>query len=615
MTRPGRFTFRDAPIRRKLMIVIMVTTATAMLLGCFGILIFDSLLFRANLSRDLSALARITAENSVAAVEFNDPKSAVQTLSALRARTHLSGACTYSADGAVLARYVRTGARVPCPPPLHQDEIRYDRNNAIVSYGVMLDGKRIGDVILLYDLEEIAERRQLYGTLVVTVLMLSSLIALLLSASLRGLIADPISQLVKATTAVSASSDYSIRARKLSGDEMGVLADGFNEMLSGIQSRDTSLTTALAEREEALRDVEKARERFRFLAESMPQKIFTATATGEVNYFNHQWVEYSGLTMEQLLHSSWTRILHPDDVEGDVATWNESLATGEPFQIQHRFRRADGEYRWHLTRVRAMRDANGNVSMWIGSNTDIHEQKEKEEALRRANDDLQQFAYSASHDLQEPIRNVTIYSEIISRRYRNMLDAEGQQCLVFLKEGGQRMAMLINDLLAYTRAGGSDAEAKPQDASAVLQSTLAGLAEAVRESGAVITCDELPEVYIGEVHLQQVFQNLIVNAIKYRTEEPPRIHISAVNAGAFWRFSVQDNGIGIDPQYKEKIFGVFKRLHRDQKYSGTGVGLAICQRVIERYGGRIWVESSAGEGATFYFTIPRNAGRAFQTST
>ncbi len=245
--------------------------------------------------------------------------------------------------------------------------------------------------------------------------------------------------------------------------------------------------------------------------------------------------------------------------------------------------------------------------MWIGSNTDIHEQKEKEEALRRANDDLQQFAYSASHDLQEPIRNVAVYSEIVAKRYHSVLDADGQQFLGFLKEGGRRLATLVNDLLAYTRAGTAELNETPVDSSVVLNHSLASLAEAIRESNGKVTYDALPEVYMGEAHLQQVLQNLIGNALKYRNENPPLIHVSAVSQGAVWRFSVADNGIGIDPQYKEKIFGVFKRLHHDRTYSGTGIGLAICQRVVERYGGRIWVESEPGKGATFFFTVPRRA--------
>jgi light-regulated signal transduction histidine kinase (bacteriophytochrome) len=188
-----------------------------------------------------------------------------------------------------------------------------------------------------------------------------------------------------------------------------------------------------------------------------------------------------------------------------------------------------------------------------------------------------------------------------------LLDADGQQFLGFLKEGGRRMATLINDLLAYTKAGTVEVREAPVDSSAVLQDSLSSLAEAIRESGARVTFDALPEVSMGEVHLFQIFQNLIGNALKYRDRDPPQIHIAASSRGAVWRFSVADNGIGIDPQYKEKIFGVFKRLHHDRRYAGTGIGLAICQRVVERYGGRIWVESGPGKGSTFFFTVPRRA--------
>jgi PAS domain S-box-containing protein len=432
---------------------------------------------------------------------------------------------------------------------------------------------------------------------------------LVLSSRLRAVIATPISQLAQATTSVSETGDYSVRAERISDDELGVLVDRFNGMLEGIQSRDNDLKKALLDREAALRDVERERERFHFMAESMPQKIFTAKPNGDIDYFNRQWTLFTGLTFEQIKNWGWTQFIHPDDLEENLRAWRDSIASGEPFILEHRFRRADGAYRWHLSRAQAMRDANGNISMWIGSNTDIHEQKEKEEELQRANDDLQQFAYSASHDLQEPIRNVAVYSELVAKRYHSVLDADGQQFLGFLQEGGRRLATLINDLLTYTRAGMAQVNEAPVAASQVLQHALSSLAEAIREGDARVTWDELPEVYMAESHLQQVFQNLIANALKYRSEAAPQIHVSADVQGTGWRFSVRDNGIGIDPKYKEKIFGVFKRLHQDQKYTGTGIGLAICQRVVERYGGRIWVESEPGEGATFFFTIPRHPQR------
>ncbi len=479
-----------------------------------------------------------------------------------------------------------------------------------VSHGIVLSGRRIGTLVLVYDLAEIVGRVKVFGAAVFGVLLISSLIAFLLSSNLRAAIAMPISQLVRAATLVSETEDYSVRAQKLSGDELGVLVDRFNQMLAGIQSRDTDLRTALHDREEALRDAEKARERFRFMAESMPQKIFTATPDGEIDYLNQQWMDFTGLSFEQMKGWGWIQMVHPDDVESNTQSWRYAVETGELFHLQHRCRRADGVYRWHLSRAHAMRDTTGKISMWIGSNTDIHEQTQKEEELRRANDDLQQFAYSASHDLQEPIRNVAVYSEIVAKRYRHLLDADGLQFLGFLTEGGRRLATLIHDLLAYTRAGVPDTNTAKVDSSAVLEQVLSSLAEAIRQSGGKVTYEALPEVCMGEAHLQQVFQNLVGNALKYRKEDPPEIHISAARMGAEWQFSVRDNGIGIESQYKEKIFGVFKRLHRDQKYSGTGIGLAICQRVVERYGGRIWVESSAGKGSTFFFTVPESEPRA-----
>ncbi len=596
--------FRDIPIRQKLVVTIMLTNTVALLLAGLGIVFFDSYLFRESLERDLSALGRIIADNTTAALAFNDPVAAAETLSTLRAKPHLVSACIYRPDATMLARYARQNASPGCPSA-GQNEIRFSAKGLTLTRAIVLAGRRVGTLVMLYDLGELSDREKLYGGTVLGVVMASGLFAFLLSSRLRDIIATPISELVLATKSVAETSDYSVRAPKLSNDELGVLVDRFNEMLAGIQSRDDNLQKALRDREEALLDAEKARERFRFMAESMPQKIFTATPSGDVDYFNRQWMEFAGLS-DEIRTWSWAQFVHPGDLEENIRSWHHSTETGEPFHLQHRFRRADGAYRWHLSRAQAMRDENGDVTMWIGSSTEFHEQKEKEEELRRANDDLQQFAYSASHDLQEPIRNVAVYSEIVATRYHKLLDADGRQFLGFLKEGGRRLATLIDDLLAYTRAGLIEGKTPAVDSAAVLQHALAGLAEAIRESKAIVTWDPLPEVFMGEAHLQQVFQNLISNAIKYRKDDPPRIHISAVRQGSAWRFSVRDNGIGVESQYKETIFGVFKRLHRDDRYSGTGIGLAICQRVVERYGGRIWVESTPGEGATFFFTVPEN---------
>lgn len=313
-----------------MMLLIMETTVGAMLLACVGILTVDSYLFRQNLERDLTSLARIIGDNSSAALAFGDSAVAAESLDTLRSRTHMVAACIYESNGNVLARYMRSGAREGCPPPDPRDELRFVGDRAVVSRSISSGSERYGTLMMLYDLEEISERRRFYGTIVLGVLLLSGLIAYWLSSGLRALITDPISQLVKATTSVSETGDYAIRAHRFSGDELGVLVDRFNDMLAGIQSRDEVLTHALREREQALKDVESATERFRFLAESMPQKIFTATPAGEVDYFNRQWMEFTGLSFEQIKQWGWMRIVHPDDLEGNLRAWRDSLGTGEP---------------------------------------------------------------------------------------------------------------------------------------------------------------------------------------------------------------------------------------------------------------------------------------------
>lgn len=200
---------------------------------------------------------------------------------------------------------------------------------------------------------------------------------------------------------------------------------------------------------------------------------------------------------------------------------------------------------------------------------------------------------------------VALYSQMLQKKYQAKLDPQAHEFIAYTVEGASRLEMLVKDLLAYTQAANFDTGNLPAvDANEAVRNALSNLKRSIEESGAVVVYEQLPTVPIQEIHLIQLFQNLIGNALKYRGDKPPLVGISAVRENSAWSFSVQDNGIGIDPQYKEQIFGLFKRLHTAADYSGTGIGLAICQKIVERYGGKIWVESTQGEGATFHFTIP-----------
>jgi signal transduction histidine kinase len=238
-------------------------------------------------------------------------------------------------------------------------------------------------------------------------------------------------------------------------------------------------------------------------------------------------------------------------------------------------------------------------------NSQLFEQTRRQSAeLKRSNTELEQFAYVASHDLQEPLRMITGYTNLLAKRYKGKLDRDADEFIAFAADGARRMHGLINDLLSYSRVGTTGKDLAPTVCEEVLAKTLASLRMAITESGARITHDNLPTVMADDTQLGQLFQNLIGNAIKYRDTKPPEIHVGCKREDDRWLFSIKDNGIGIDPRHAERIFVIFQRLHTRDEYGGTGIGLAICKKIVERHGGKIWVESEARQGAKFCFTLP-----------
>lgn len=592
------------------MVIILATTAAALLLAGVGILSADSVLFRASLQRDLAALAGIIADNSSATILFDDPKAAAETLGALRARPHMRAACIFRPNGTVFASYPRTADSSNCPRPEAQDQIQSTPDGLVVSQHIEIKGGRAGTLTMLYDLGELYERMRIYGSTVLGVLVAASLLALMLSSRLRDIIADPIAQLVSATTAVTEAPDYSIRAKSASRDELGVLVDAFNRMLSGIQSRDRELRQALVDREAALHDADAARKQLQLITDTMAASVTRCNRDRRYIWVSRRYAEWLTRTPEEIAGRSMVEVLGPEGYE-TLRPYVDRVLAGERTAYQAPVKYSDLGVRWVDAVYVPTFDRSGAVDGWVAHVADITGMKQVQadlrksnERLARSNEDLERFAFVASHDLQEPLRMITTYAQLLIRAYPAELDSEAGVFVANIVEGTRRMRSLLSDLLAYSEIGaGNDEPPQTVDLNEVIETVKQNLKAAIDETGAVIVSDGLPVLAAHESQIVPLFQNLVGNAIKYRSVEPPRICITVQGVDGGWQFAVADNGMGIAPEYHEKIFGVFKRLH-GKKIPGTGIGLAICQRVVERYGGRIWVQSQAGQGATFFFTLP-----------
>lgn len=357
-----------------------------------------------------------------------------------------------------------------------------------------------------------------------------------------------------------------------------------------------------------------AEEKFRLVVESSPNGIVMVDGAGTVQLVNRETERLFGYRREELLGKSMEvlvparfRAHHPRLRQEFIAEpTGRSMGEGRDLFGQHK----DGTEFPIEVGLNPIQTREG--MMVLSVIVDITERKRSEaeirrytEELMRSNRELETFAYAASHDLQEPLRMVASYVELLAQRYRGKLDDKADKYIYYAVDGATRMKQLINDLLAYSRVSTQGKPLEPTDAAAVLGQVMRTLEGFVREAGAEVTWSELPMVMADSIQLGQVFQNLISNGVKFRGAEPPRVHIEAVPADDYWEFQVHDNGIGIDPKFGERVFQMFQRLNTREEYSGTGIGLAIAQKIVERHGGRIWFTSPSGTGTTFHFTICR----------
>ncbi|MFH1436255.1 MAG: ATP-binding protein [Pseudomonadota bacterium] len=401
-------------------------------------------------------------------------------------------------------------------------------------------------------------------------------------------------------------------ASRAAGDERRTKKELIEELVERRKAHE-DLEMRVEQRTEEFRRSERKLKTF---VENLPQKIFYKDRDSKWVSINESFARDLGVKAEEVKGRTDFDFFPKELAEKYRADDQRIVESGRTEEIEEKYIR-QGEQRWVQTVKTPVRDEDGNVTGVLGIFWDITDRKMVEqklqltlEDLRRSNTDLEQFAYVASHDLQEPLRMVSSYMRLLERRYKEKLDDDAKDFIGFAVDGANRMKRLVDDLLVFSRVGTQGKDLVPVDSTKTAKEAVANLKPAIDEAGAEVELGTLPPVIGDETQLVQLFQNLIANAIKFKSEEPPRVHVFAEIKGGNCVFSVRDNGIGIEPQFSDRIFVIFQRLHGRTEYSGTGIGLAVSKRIVERHGGKIWVESEPGKGSTFFFTIPVKGGQA-----
>ena len=384
--------------------------------------------------------------------------------------------------------------------------------------------------------------------------------------------------------------------------------------------------------------IEASEARFRLMADAMPQFVWTSDVNGNLNYFNQAVYNYSGLSEEQIQKEGWLQIVHPDDRAENIELWMHSIKALKDFVFHHRFKNKEGEYRWQLSRAIPQYDKDGAIQLWVGTSTDIHEQKLFEEELNKQvkqrtvelesknleleliNKELEQFTYAASHDMQEPLRKVQTFSSFLLENNEVQLDDRGKNYLKKIGTSVQRMKTIITDLLHYSHQTREEQQFVTTDLNKIIDDVEADMEVAIQKKEATIVKDKLPGINAVQSQMNQLFSNLFSNALKFsKPGIPLEIKITSEIIGAnstsiikpnpaqsYLKINFTDNGIGFDQQYAEQIFSLFKRLHGKTEYEGTGIGLGLCKKIVQNHNGAIWANSELGKGANFTILLPLN---------
>ena len=598
-------TFQDLPIRRKLMLVLLLTSGLVLFLTCTAFITYEVVTLHKNMAQGYETRAEILAANSAAAIAFQSPADAARVLAALKTDKHVVIACIYDVDGNVFATYpagLSTRYFPKAPPDAGH---RYGKSSLEVFVPVLQDTRKLGMVYIRANLGTLTDRYRAYAILTTLVFLSSLLVAFLLSRGFQKQISGPILALAETAHAIARDRDFSVRAPRTGGGELGLLTDAFNQLLIQTQS---SLKD--------VRDLQCAMDEHAIVAITNPQGLIT--------YVNDKFCTISKYSRKELLgqdHRIVNSGYHSKDFIRDL--W-QTIAQGRVWHGEIKNKAKDGTFYWVDTTIVPFLNDDGKPYQYVAIRSDITERKRVEESvhglnaelelrvqertkqLESVNQELEAFSYSVSHDLRAPLRHIDGFVDMLRPEADAKLTATGQRYLNIISAAARRMGALIDDLLVFSRMGRMEMRRSIVKMNGLVAEVIQEMAEDLKDRKIKWDISPLADAYGDRAMLKQVWVNLISNATKYsRERSPAEIHIRwRENSAGEGEFSVQDNGAGFDMQYAGKLFGVFQRLHQTEEFEGTGVGLANVQRIVLRHGGRVWAEGQVDVGATFYFTLP-----------
>ena len=611
------------------MTAMMLTSGTVLLLTCASFVIYEFINLHQSMMSSYATRAEIIGSTLTGPLALQNRAQTEEKLGVLKMDQRITCACVYDKNRKIVGTYpaaASTGVFPPVPGESGYRQGHLDTFSPLVQYG-----KTLGTIYIQSDLSALLDRYRDYALMASGIIVISLLVAYLLSRNLQKEISKPVLALAETARSISRDRDFSLRAQKFGDDDVGLLTDAFNQMLTEIQGQDQaikklnvgleeSIAERIAELETSAGKLRESQKLLDSVLKNIKDGIVAVDDRGQYFVFNPAAEQIMGKTAEgfrqgqRLKHFS---LFKSDGVtpfpenEGTLEKALLGMETNNVEMIIKNEKHPEGVL--IVTSGRPLLDEKGNIQGGVAIFRDVTEEKRQEnlkiyaKSLESSNRDLQDFIFVASHDLQEPLRKIQSYGNFLKEELGASLTGDGAIYLSRIQGAAKRMSVLIEDLLQLTRI---TTKAKPfemVDLSEIIREVQADLDIRLKETGGKIEAGELPKLQADPAQMRQLFQNLISNSLKYAKKGVPpvvRVEDKTGEEAGVCRVRVKDNGIGFEPQYAEKIFNIFQRLHTNDEYEGTGIGLAICRKVVERHGGRISAAAALGEGAEFEVLLP-----------